>query len=58
MCRYNKTQLQRAEKKRPVADDNGDEEACMRFSHRCSEDLCTSIETCFFCSKPAPAGRS
>lgn len=57
--RYNKTQLRRAEKrKRLVDDDEGDTEANMRFSRRCSEDLRTSIDTCFFCGKPAPAGKS
>ena len=58
-CRlqYNKTQLRPAEK-RPVDDDDDDAEACTRFSRRCSEHLRTSTETCFFCSKPASAGKS
>ena len=61
-CRlgYNKTQLRRAEKrKRPVDDDDSDDaEACIRFSRRCSEDVRAPIDTCFFCGKSAPAGRS
>ena len=57
--RYNKTQLRRAEKrKRPADDDETDAEASIRYSRRCSEDLHTSIETCLFCNKPAPAGKS
>ena len=27
------------------------------FSRRCLEDLCTPIDTCFFCGKPASSGR-
>ena len=60
--RYNKTKLQRAEKrKRQVDDDHDDEDiakTCKRFSRRCSEDLRTPIDTCFFCGKPASPGRS
>ena len=60
--RYNKTELQRAEKrKRQVDDDHDDEDiakTCKRFSRRCSEDLRTPIDTCFFCGKPASPGRS
>ena len=56
--RYNKTQLRRAEKRKRPVHDAGDEEACMRFTRQCLEGTSTTIETCFFCGKPASAGRS
>ena len=59
--RYNKTQLGRAEKRKRLQvddDDEDDAKTCKIFSHRFSEDLRTSTETCFFCGKAAPAGRS
>ena len=57
-CRlqYNKTQLRRAEKrKRPIEDAADGAEACKRFTRKCLEETSTSIETCFFCGKPALA---
>ena len=56
-CRlvYNKTKLQRAEKrKRPVEDVAG---TSKKFTRQCLDETSTSTDTCFFCGKP-PAGRS
>ena len=57
-CRlgYNKTRLRRAEKrKRPTKDVAN---ASKKFTRQSLGEESTFIETCFFCGKPAPAGRS
>ena len=61
--RYNKTQLQRAEKRKRKEDDYDDDDAvaantCKRISRRCSIDLRTPVNTCFFCGKLASPGKS
>ena len=57
-CRlgYNKTQLQCAEKRKRPTEDVAN--ASKKFTRQSLGEKSTFIETCFFCSKPAPAGRS
>ena len=54
--RYNKTQLQLAEKRKRPTEDVAD--ASMKFTRQSSGEASTFVDTCFFCGKPAPAGRS
>jgi hypothetical protein len=57
-CRleYNKTKLQRAEKRKRPAE--GDTDDSKKFTRQSVGKTSTSVETCFFCDKPAAAGRS
>ena len=55
--RYNKTQLQRAEKRKRPIQDASDDDTCMRFTRKCSERTTASIGTCFFCGKAESAGK-
>ena len=57
-CRlgYNKTQLQHAEKRKRPTEDVAN--ASKKFTRQSLGEASTFIETCFFCGKPAPAGKS
>ena len=54
--RYNKTQLQRAEKRKRPTENVAN--SPQKFTHQCLGVASISTETYFFCGKPAPGGRS
>ena len=53
---YNKTQLQHAERRKRPTEDVAN--TSKKFTHQSLGEEGTFIEICFFCGKPAPAGRS
>lgn len=57
---YNRTKLQRAEKRKKPPEDAADDSADSpkRFTRKSAGEKSASVETCFFCDKPAPDGES
>ena len=58
-CRlqFNKTKLQRAEKRSRSTEDTGYSHSC-RFTRQSLKEVSSSVETCFFCDKPESSGGS
>ncbi|KAG0715277.1 hypothetical protein GWK47_001346 [Chionoecetes opilio] len=61
-CRllYNRTKLQRAEKRKKPPEDAADDSAdsSKKFTRKSAGKKSASAKTCFFCDKPAPDGKS